>query len=64
MNVEDYNRATWQIAQTSLRNVIGQSELDEVLSAQGQINARLQQIIDDSTHGWGVNVVRVAASFL
>lgn len=59
VNVEDFQRATWQIAQTSLRNVIGQSELDEVLSAQDRINARLQQIIDDSTHGWGVNVVRV-----
>jgi regulator of protease activity HflC (stomatin/prohibitin superfamily) len=59
VNVEDYRRATWQIAQTSLRNVIGQSELDEVLSERDQINTRLQQIIDDSTHGWGVNVVRV-----
>jgi len=59
VNVEDYRRATWQIAQTTLRNVIGQSELDELLSERDQVNARLKQIIDESTIGWGVNVTRV-----
>jgi regulator of protease activity HflC (stomatin/prohibitin superfamily) len=61
VNVEDFRRATWQIAQTSLRNVIGQSELDELLSERDQINGRLRQIIDAATEPWGVqvNVVEV-----
>lgn len=56
VNVEDFRRATWQIAQTSLRNVIGQSELDELLSEREQINQRLQMIIDEATEPWGVKV--------
>jgi len=56
VNVEDYRRATWQIAQTSLRNVIGQSELDEILAEREQINQRLQMIIDEATEPWGVKV--------
>ena len=56
VQVEDYRRATWQIAQTSLRNVIGQSELDELLAHREKINTQLQHIIDEQTEPWGVKV--------
>jgi regulator of protease activity HflC (stomatin/prohibitin superfamily) len=56
VQVEDYRRATWQIAQTSLRNVIGQSELDELLAHREKINHELQQIIDEQTEPWGIKV--------
>jgi len=59
IEVEDYRRATREIAQTTLRNVIGQSELDEVLANREQVNNRLQQIIDDQTEPWGIKVVLV-----
>ena len=54
--VEDFTRATWQIAQTSLRNVIGQSQLDELLAHREKINEELQTIIDEQTEPWGVKV--------
>jgi regulator of protease activity HflC (stomatin/prohibitin superfamily) len=54
--IEDFRRATWQIAQTSLRNVIGQSELDEMLAHREKINEELQHIIDEQTEPWGVKV--------
>lgn len=56
IQIEDYRRATWQIAQTTLRNVIGQSELDELLAHREKINEQLQQIIDDQTEPWGIKV--------
>ncbi|HSH03276.1 MAG TPA: SPFH domain-containing protein [Anaerolineae bacterium] len=56
IEIEDYNRATWQIAQTSLRNVIGQSHLDKILQDREHINETLQHIIDDATEPWGVKV--------
>jgi len=56
VQVEDYNRATWQIAQTSLRSVLGQSDLDELLIHRDQINQKLQQIVDEATEPWGVKV--------
>ncbi|KAA3659213.1 MAG: slipin family protein [Chloroflexi bacterium] len=56
VQIEDYRRATWQIAQTSLRNVIGQSNLDQILQDREQINERLQHIIDEATEPWGVKV--------
>lgn len=56
VQVEDYARATWNISQTTLRNVIGQSELDELLSNREAINQQLQQIIDEATEPWGVKV--------
>jgi regulator of protease activity HflC (stomatin/prohibitin superfamily) len=56
VQVEDYRRATWNIAQTTLRNVLGQSDLDDLLSNREAINARLQQIIDEATEPWGVKV--------
>jgi len=59
VNIEDYRRATWQIAQTTLRNVIGQSELDELLAHREKINEQLQQIIDEQTEPWGIKVTLV-----
>jgi len=56
IQVEDYRRATWQIAQTTLRNVIGQSELDELLSNREKVNNELQRIIDEQTEPWGIKV--------
>ena len=56
IQVEDYRRATWQIAQTTLRNVIGQSELDELLAHREKVNTELQHIIDDQTEPWGIKV--------
>lgn len=56
VRIEDYRRATWQIAQTSLRNVIGQSTLDQLLQDREQINETLQHIIDEATEPWGVKV--------
>jgi len=54
--VTDFVRATHQIAQTTLRSVLGQSDLDELLSQREAINLRLQQIIDEQTEPWGVKV--------
>jgi len=56
VQVEDFNRAMWQIAQTSLRSVLGQSDLDELLIHRDQINHKLQQIIDEATEPWGIKV--------
>jgi regulator of protease activity HflC (stomatin/prohibitin superfamily) len=55
-NVTDFIRATSQIAQTTLRSVLGQSSLDELLSEREKINAELQRIIDEQTEPWGVKV--------
>jgi regulator of protease activity HflC (stomatin/prohibitin superfamily) len=59
VRVLDFVRATSQIAQTTLRNVIGQSELDEILAERERINLRLQQIIDEATEPWGVKATAV-----
>ncbi len=56
VQIEDFRRATWQIAQTSLRNVIGQSNLDQLLQERETINETLQHIIDEATEPWGVKV--------
>ncbi len=56
VKIEDFQRATWQIAQTSLRNVIGQSEIDQLLQERERINDRLQRIIDEATEPWGIKV--------
>lgn len=56
VQVEDYMKATWQIAQTTLRSVLGQSELDELLVNREMINLKLQQIIDEQTEPWGIKV--------
>ncbi len=59
VRVLDFVRATSQIAQTTLRNVVGQSELDELLAERERINARLRQIIDTATEPWGVEITLV-----
>ena len=59
VQVEDFRRATWQIAQTTLRSVLGQSDLDELLIHRDAINHRLTQIIDGSTEPWGIKVSTV-----
>ncbi|MCD6135044.1 MAG: slipin family protein [Candidatus Omnitrophica bacterium] len=56
VSVEDYNFATSQISQTTLRSVIGQVELDELLSNREKINSSLQEIIDKQTDPWGIKV--------
>lgn len=59
IEVENYLYATNQIGQTTLRSILGQSDLDEILSERESINHKLQQIIDDSTEPWGVKVTSV-----
>ncbi len=59
VEVEDYYAATSQISQTTLRSIIGQSTLDELLSEREKINRELQQIIDEQTEPWGVKVTVV-----
>jgi regulator of protease activity HflC (stomatin/prohibitin superfamily) len=56
VNIADHIRATSQIAQTTLRSVLGQVELDQLLSERENINQRLQTIIDEQTEPWGVKV--------
>jgi regulator of protease activity HflC (stomatin/prohibitin superfamily) len=56
VQVENFMVATSQIAQTTLRNVLGQHQLDELLAERDKINTILQQIIDESTSPWGVKV--------
>jgi regulator of protease activity HflC (stomatin/prohibitin superfamily) len=59
IEVEDYLYATSQLAQTSLRSVLGQAELDELLSHRDRINQQLQVILDRQTDPWGVKVSNV-----
>jgi regulator of protease activity HflC (stomatin/prohibitin superfamily) len=59
VNVMNFIQATTQIGQTTLRNVLGQSELDELLSQRNKINRDLQTIIDEHTERWGVKVTAV-----
>ncbi|MCH8927588.1 MAG: slipin family protein [Candidatus Marinimicrobia bacterium] len=56
VNVEDYLFATGQLAQTTLRSILGQVELDDLLSKRESINEQLQTIVDDQTDPWGVKV--------
>jgi len=56
VEVEDFLYATTQLAQTTLRSVLGQVELDQLLSERENINHRLQQIIDEQTDAWGIKV--------
>ena len=59
IQVEDYLHATSMMSQTTLRSVLGQSQLDDLLSKRDQINADLQRIIDQQTEPWGVKVTAV-----
>lgn len=57
--VEDFYYATSQIAQTTLRSILGQSQLDDLLSKRDELNAELQKVIDDQTEPWGIKVSAV-----
>ena len=59
VEVEDYLYATSQLAQTTLRSVIGEAELDELLAERDKINERIQVILDEATDPWGIKVSRV-----
>jgi regulator of protease activity HflC (stomatin/prohibitin superfamily) len=59
VEVEDYNYATSQLAQTTLRSVLGQVELDDLLSQRDRLNLQLQQILDEHTDLWGIKVSSV-----
>lgn len=58
-NVADFYNAATKLAQTNLRNVVGETELDEALTSREMINAKLRSVLDDATDKWGVRVVRV-----
>src|ERR671932_2099795 len=58
-NVVDFYLAVTKLAQTNLRNVIGDMQLDEALTSRDTINLRLREILDDATDKWGTRVVRV-----
>jgi regulator of protease activity HflC (stomatin/prohibitin superfamily) len=59
VKVQNFHKATYLIAQTTLRSVLGQSELDELLAERDKINQKLQEIIDEQTEPWGVKVSMV-----
>lgn len=56
IQVENYNEAISQLAQTTLRSVLGQHELDEMLAERNKLNAHIQQILDEQTAAWGIKV--------
>jgi regulator of protease activity HflC (stomatin/prohibitin superfamily) len=59
IQVEDFQQATSQLAQTTLRSVLGQHELDEMLAEREKLNADIQRILDEQTEAWGVKVSNV-----
>ncbi len=59
VQVENYYFATSQLAQTTLRSICGQAELDELLAEREKINARIQEILDADTEPWGIKVSKV-----
>jgi regulator of protease activity HflC (stomatin/prohibitin superfamily) len=59
VDIEDYLRATSEIAKTTLRSVLGKAELDSLLSDRERLNEDLQRIIDEQTEPWGIKVVTV-----
>ncbi len=64
LEVEDYQYATTQLSQTTLRSIIGQVELDELLAERDKINRRLQEIIDHQSEPWGVKVSLVEVKYV
>ncbi|MEW6262962.1 MAG: SPFH domain-containing protein [Thermodesulfobacteriota bacterium] len=64
IQVEDFFFATSQLAQTTLRSVCGQAELDELLSQRDKINTKLQEILDEHTDPWGIKVSAVAVKHI
>ena len=59
INVENYFEATSQLAQTTLRSILGQHELDEMLASREQLNVGIQKILDEQTDSWGIKVTNV-----
>ena len=59
INVENYMEATGQLAQTTLRSVLGKHELDELLSERDKLNTDIQEILDSQTDAWGIKVANV-----
>lgn len=59
LQVEDYHYATSQLAQTTLRSICGQAELDEILAEREKLNMKIQEILDADTEPWGVKVSKV-----
>ncbi len=59
LNVENYMEATSQLAQTTLRSVLGKHELDEMLAERDKLNADIQTILDEQTDAWGIKVANV-----
>ena len=59
IQVENFDAATSQLAQTTLRSVLGQHELDDMLAARDKLNADIQRILDEQTDAWGIKVANV-----
>lgn len=59
VKVENFSKATFLLAQTTLRSILGQHELDELLSQRDRINQQLQQVIDEGSEPWGIKVTLV-----
>jgi len=59
VKVENFSKATYLLAQTTLRSILGQHELDELLSQRDRINQQLQHVIDEATEPWGIKVTLV-----
>lgn len=59
LEVEDFLFATGQLAQTTLRSIVGQAELDELLAERDEVNAKMQTVIDEQTDPWGIKVMLV-----
>lgn len=59
INVEDFFEATSQLAQTTLRSILGQHELDEMLAQRDKMNAGIQKLLDEQTESWGIKVANV-----
>jgi len=59
IQVEDYYEATSQLAQTTLRSVLGQHELDDMLAERDKLNRDIQQLLDEQTDAWGIKVANV-----
>ena len=59
INVEDFFEATNQLAQTTLRSILGQHELDEMLAQRDKLNEGIQRLLDEQTESWGIKVINV-----
>ncbi|MBT7369856.1 MAG: slipin family protein [Gammaproteobacteria bacterium] len=59
VNVEDFFEATSQLAQTTLRSILGQHELDEMLAQRDKLNSGIQVLLDEQTESWGIKVINV-----